>query len=215
MRYTQPELKPKKQPAPEVSTSKASAAKTTTVVKVKTTVVPISLRKFVGEYSLEENKICWDIFGNACRFVFEGKLADGRQPNPDNLLIHPGSKEISMRPKQDCEVLPQYTVEGSEEEANLFALGLTLQFVLTKEEGVPLLNCTKNLHELTNEAWELITAVVSEKVCKTFEGVMEFDWWKFPPSYRKQSAKAAADKRVKSGLREIHEAKSKLLDSCL
>lgn len=209
----QPELKAKEYQASEVSatnTSKTIQTKGTKATKTtKTPVVPIPLRKFV-QFSLEENKVSWDIFGNTCRFVCVQESADGRQPNPDNFFIHPTTNEISMRAKEICSTEEHYKAEGSDDEgSNIFALGLTLQFVLTKDERVPLHHCDKNHHELSEEAWELITAVVSEKKCKTFEDLTKFDWWKFKPSKRKAKAVAVLDKLVKSRLREIHEAKSK------
>lgn len=170
--------------------------------------MPISIRDFVGLNNLLETKANWQMWGDMCRFVFEHKLSDGRQCNPDNFLVHPKTKKISMKTPAECEVLDQYTAQGSQEAVDVFGLGLILQFMLTTVEEVPLRLGHKELYRLTEQVWQLITEMVSNKTCTTYDATTRSAWWAYPPSHYNDMQKRQIDKDAKAELVKTHEAKS-------
>lgn len=153
------------------------------------------------------------MFGNMCRYVFDDKLSQGRQCNPNNFLYHRKTKMISMGPS---DVIDCYKAEGSTEEANdIFALGLTLQFILTGVESVPAHHSNKARCELSDEAWGLIDALVRHKTCTTWIGLQETVWWLNPPSALKLKQKRQFEDVANAAMIKIHEDKSKYAPSLM
>lgn len=169
---------------------------------------PISIRALVGKGFIVEKPSSWMMIGNMCRYVFEGKKSDGRQCNPDNFLFHRKTKVISMGPR---EVLDHYKTEDAmgEEARNVFAIGLTIQYVLTGDETVPPLHADKIRCGISEDAWELINSMVSTKTCSTWDGIQNSKWWVTNPHDRNAKLKKETDKKAVARLSAIYEEKSK------
>lgn len=159
-----------------------------------------------GKYWPENNTI-WKMFKAMLAIAESG--GDIGQCQPKNFLYNKARNAITMRPKNECEVDPHYTsMSPNEQTARVYALGKTLQKVLTGQTA-PLDHCEKFKYGLSDAAWNLLNKVVTEGSWKTYAQIKASAWWMRSPDERASLGMEAKQAKGWKKLRSDYEAKSK------
>lgn len=169
---------------------------------------PLTIRKWVkGNWHSETNTIWERMFGDMTRLTEDKANYKGQQPNPDNIVWDSKAQTVSFLPPDKCIELPEYRGEGIiGDQATIYALGMTLQYILTCEEKKPLEHWAKNACQLTDDAWDLLKAILIDKSCQTYAALKELKWWLIAPNIRASRNKKYYETAARSEFLKLFQA---------
>lgn len=196
-------IKTRSQEAPEVSEGELTKSEAQNFVG--------PLIKYLGKTYFVESEIVWKMFKSMLD-IAEGGGSNLGQINPHNFEYSALRKTLTMKSVGAC-TLPAYSLADADptsEAAQVYALAMTLQFILTQEIPTPLEYAQIKRYEISDDAFELLQHTIAAKDWTTFAQLKASAWYRIAPRTRASNASKREDQRARDKLRQEYEAKSKL-----